>query len=109
MIWLDAHLSPGVAGWIRKTLGFEAVAIRDLGLRDAEDAEIFGRAGEAKAIVLTKDRDFAEMVARRGSPPNVIWLRCGNTSEARLKEILSIHLAEALAFLDSGEDLVEIR
>ena len=51
MIWLDAHLSPGVADWIRESLGIEAVAIRDLGLREAEDAEIFDRAGRAKAIV----------------------------------------------------------
>ena len=75
MIWLDAHLSPRLAEWMRESLGHDAVPIRDLGLRDAEDAEIFSRAREAQAILLTKDRDFAEMVVRQGSPPFVIWLR----------------------------------
>ena len=109
MIWLDAHLSPRLAEWIRESLGYDAVPIRDLGLRDAEDTEIFIRARDAQAILLTKDRDFAEMVVRLGSPPVVIWLRCGNTSEAHLKGILSTHLADALQHLDGGEDLIEIR
>ncbi len=109
MIWLDAHLSPRLAEWIRESLGHDAVPIRDLGLRDAEDTEIFSRGREAQAILLTKDRDFAEMVVRQGSPPVVIWLRCGNTSEGRLKEILSTHLADALQLLKSGECLIEIR
>jgi predicted nuclease of predicted toxin-antitoxin system len=80
MIWLDAHLSPRLAEWIQGSLGNDAVAVRELGLRDAEDPEIFSRAREAGAILLTKDKDFAEMVVRQGSPPTVIWLRCGNTS-----------------------------
>ncbi len=33
---------------------------------------------------LTKDADLAKMVERLGPPPRVIWLRCGNTSNAAL-------------------------
>lgn len=40
-IWVDAHLSPAIATWITATFGMTAFALRDLGLRDAEDAEIF--------------------------------------------------------------------
>ena len=40
-IWVDAHLSPAIAAWITSTFGIEAIALRDLGLRDAEDPEIF--------------------------------------------------------------------
>jgi predicted nuclease of predicted toxin-antitoxin system len=109
MIWLDAHLSPRMAEWLQETLGCEAIALRDLGLRDADDHEIFSKAKEANIIILTKDKDFAEMVIRHGSPPNVIWLRCGNTSESRLKELLSLYLSDALGFIHSGECLVEIR
>ena len=46
MIWLDAHLSPRIARWIREDLGHDAQALRDVGLRDAEDEEIFDRARE---------------------------------------------------------------
>jgi predicted nuclease of predicted toxin-antitoxin system len=40
-IWIDAHLPPTIATWITHTFGVTAVALRDLGLRDAEDPEIF--------------------------------------------------------------------
>lgn len=57
-IWVDAHLSPAIATWITRTFGIEAVALRDLGLRDAEDPEIFEAAKAQQAIVMTKDSDF---------------------------------------------------
>ncbi len=40
IIWIDAHLSPAIAVWITSTFGITAIALRDLGLRDAEDPEI---------------------------------------------------------------------
>lgn len=58
---------------------------------------------------MSKDKDFSDLVSRFGPPPAVIWLRCGNTSEARLKQILSAHLNEALEFIAIGEAIVEIR
>jgi predicted nuclease of predicted toxin-antitoxin system len=109
MIWLDAQLSPRLALWITRNLGAEAWGVRDRDLRDATDERIFAAAREADVVFITKDKDFAEMLKRLGAPPKVIWLRCGNTSEARLKEIFSKHLAEALHLLDSGEILVEIQ
>jgi predicted nuclease of predicted toxin-antitoxin system len=107
-IWVDAHLSPGIASWISSTLGIEAIALRDLGLRDAEDTEIFEAAKAQQAIVMTKDSDFVDLVERLGSPPQIIWLTCGNTSNARLRQILSEMLPRALKLLESGEGLVEI-
>jgi len=109
MIWLDAQLPPRVARWIRESLGHDAEALRDRGLRDAEDQEIFDRARKDGIIILTKDKDFADLVNRLGPPPAVIWLRCGNTSEARLMEILADHLAPALTFIKAGDHLVEIQ
>ncbi|GAB4306268.1 MAG: hypothetical protein Fur0025_48250 [Oscillatoriaceae cyanobacterium] len=107
-IWVDAHLSPAIATWITSTFGVEAVALRNLGLRDAEDPEIFEAAKAQKAIVMTKDSDFVDLVERLGSPPQIIWLTCGNTSNGRLREILSETLPRALALLAAGETLVEI-
>ncbi|MDA3874297.1 MAG: DUF5615 family PIN-like protein [Kiritimatiellae bacterium] len=109
MIWLDAHLSPRLDRWIQEKLGLKLKRIRDIGLRDAEDEQIFDQARTKNTIVMTKDRDFVELVNRRGPPPQVIWLRCGNTSEDRLKQVLSQHLEEALTYIESGEPLVEIR
>ncbi len=107
-IWLDAQLPPSVAAWIKTTFGVEAVPVRDLGLRDAKDPPIFQAARAAGAVVMTKDSDFVEMLRRLGPPPKVLWLTCGNTSNARLREILTIVLPKALQLLDGGDNLVEI-
>ena len=96
MIWLDAQLPPRLALWISDTLKTPCQAVRDLGLLSATDPEIFERAR-------------ADMVTRKGSPPKVIWLRCGNTSEEQLRELLDKQLARALQFLECGEDLIELR
>ena len=108
-IWLNAHLSPAIAAWITATFGITAIAVRDLGLRESEDPDIFEAAKAAgEVILMTKDRDFIELVERYGSPPQVIWLTCGNTSNDRLKEILTATLPNAIELLRSGESVVEI-
>jgi predicted nuclease of predicted toxin-antitoxin system len=107
-IWIDAQMSPAIAAWISSNFAINAVAIRELGLRDAEDEEIFQAARQANAIVMTKDSDFVLLLDRLGAPPQVIWITCGNTSNVRLREILTNTLPKALELLKSGEDLVEI-
>jgi len=107
-IWVDAQMSPTIAAWIISNFAVKAIAVRDLGLRDATDERIFQAAKQANAIVMTKDSDFVSLLERFGTPPQVIWVTCGNTSNARLKEILTSTLPKALELLNTGEDLVEI-
>lgn len=106
-IWIDAQLSPAIALWISNNFDLLAFAVRDIGLRDAEDIEIFQAAKQENVIVMTKDRDFVDLLDRLGAPPKVIWITCGNTSNARLKEILTTNLSHALEIL-ADNDLVEI-
>ncbi len=108
IIWLDAQLSPQMAGWIKDKFGIETIPVRDLGLRDASDRIIFEKAKEANAIVITKDIDFKIHQEKFGSPPKIIWLTCGNTSNKRLQEIFSENLMKSLELLESGEIIVEI-
>lgn len=108
-IWIDAQLSPAIAKWICQSYPYiEAIAVRDLGLRDAEDAAIFSAAQATNAIIMTKDSDFVELSSRFGSPPKIIWLTCGNTSNASLQKILTTALLRAIDLLEQGADLVEI-
>jgi predicted nuclease of predicted toxin-antitoxin system len=108
ILWTDAQLSPAIAQWITANFPIQAVALRELGLRDASDRQIFEAAKQAGAVVMTKDSDFAELVNRYGPPPQVIWLTCGHTSNARLKQILTATLSQAIDLLQAGESLVEI-
>jgi predicted nuclease of predicted toxin-antitoxin system len=44
ILWLDAQLPPSLAAWLASNYDVSAVAVRDLGLRDAEDRAIFDEA-----------------------------------------------------------------
>ena len=46
-------------------------------------------------------------VERADPPPQVIWITCGNTSNARMRDILRQTFANAL-LLRQGEPIVEI-
>ena len=107
-IWIDAQLSPVIASWIKQNFSVDAVALRAIGLRDAEDEQIFVAAKSAGVVVMTKDSDFLDLLDRHGPPPQVLWLTCGNTSNAHLKQILSVTLLEAITLLEAGERLIEV-
>ena len=93
---------------ITETLAIEAHSTLELGLLRATDREIYSAARDAGVVVMTKDSDFLELLKRLGSPPQILWITCGNTSNARLRHILRAVLTTALNFIDQGEPLVEI-
>jgi predicted nuclease of predicted toxin-antitoxin system len=107
-LWLDAQLSPRLAYWLGDTFQVVARAVRDVGLRDADDDTIYQEAAKAGAVVITKDRDFIDLQLRLGPPPPIIWLTCGNTSEDRLRQIFTKHFAVTRRLLEAGDPLVEI-
>ncbi|MEI7576811.1 MAG: DUF5615 family PIN-like protein [Armatimonadota bacterium] len=109
ILWLDAHLSPALATGLETALGCKVVPIRDLGLRESSDLEIFASAKLNESIILTKDSDFAELVQRFGPPPSIIWIRSGNRSNSEMLQVLTRILPLALLQIESGESLVEIR
>ncbi|MBI3267936.1 MAG: DUF5615 family PIN-like protein [Planctomycetes bacterium] len=53
ILWLDAQLPPSAAAWITAKFSVEARAVRDLGLRDAQDLPVFQAARAAGAVVMT--------------------------------------------------------
>ena len=110
ILCLDAQLSPALASWITERFApIQAVPVRELGLRDADDRVIFAQARSAGAVVMTKDRDFLHLLFELGPPPQVIWLRVGNSSNQSLQAVLLRTLAPAVASLGEGEPWVEIR
>ena len=89
-------------------MGLKSHAARELGLLRAKDPPIFHAARDAEAVVMTKDSDFLALLDRYGPPPQILWITCGNTSNARLKEVLRASLLRAVDLLRQGERLVEI-
>jgi hypothetical protein len=54
-----------------ETFGVAVVALRDIGLRDAKDRDIFLAAQQANAVVMTKDSDFVALLEHYGPPPQI--------------------------------------
>jgi len=108
IIWIDAHFSPQLPRWIKDTFGVECLHVRDIGLRRAEDPEIFHRAREAQAVVMSKDEDFKHLVERLGPPPQIIWVTSGNMSNTHFKSLLLKTFSDAIVLIERGEAVVEI-
>lgn len=108
IFWLDAQLPPRIAVWLAARFGIEAHAVRDLGLRDAPDREIFAAARRAGAVLVSKDSDFVDLVERLGAPPQLIWVTCGNVTNERLERVFATTFADALRLLGEGRPVVEV-
>jgi predicted nuclease of predicted toxin-antitoxin system len=106
--WIDAQLPPLLASWLNETFDVEAYALRDLQLRDAEDLEIFQAARQVNAIIISKDNDFVELVLRKETPPQLLWLTCGNVTNKRLQALFVQLFPRAKELLAKGEAVVEI-
>lgn len=108
ILWIDAQLSPALAPWIAERFGVTAYSLKYLGLRDAEDRQIFEAARQVGAIVMTKDSDFVQLVQQHGPPPKILLISVGNTSNTRMKEVLEAQLLNAIELLRAGDSIVEI-
>jgi predicted nuclease of predicted toxin-antitoxin system len=105
---VDANLSPALAPWMNQELRCEASSAQLLGLLTATDNEIFEKAREEDAVILTKDGDFIDLVNRHGPPPKVVWLSCGNTTNARLRQIMTTQWVRVDQLLREGHPVVEL-
>lgn len=108
IFWIDAQLSPSLAPWLAERFGVQAFSVKYLGHRDASDREIFEAARQANAAVITKDMDFVRLLERFGPPPQILLVALGNTSNARMKQVLEQTFSRAVTLLQSGEPFVEI-
>lgn len=72
--------------------------VRDLGLKTAEDEEIWRFAAAHGFAIVSKDADFHQRSFLYGHPPKVIWLRIGNCSTAAIEALLTTHQGDLLLF-----------
>jgi predicted nuclease of predicted toxin-antitoxin system len=108
-VWVDAQLPPALARWLAVEHVEAAVHVQDVGLLAAPDPAIFEAARTAGvAVVVTKDEDFVSLLDRRGPPPQVVWVTCGNVRNAELRRIVQAAWPRVAELLAAGEPLVEI-
>jgi len=76
---VDANLPPTLVQWLVSE-GHEAHHVGELGMETAPDREIWVRARQTDACIVTKDEDFILLHALDRAGPPVIWVRIGNAS-----------------------------
>jgi predicted nuclease of predicted toxin-antitoxin system len=69
----------------------DSIHIREVGLRDAEDADIWEYARLNEFTIVSKDSDFQQRSLLYGHPPKFIWLRIGNCTVRVIEELLRKH------------------
>jgi predicted nuclease of predicted toxin-antitoxin system len=88
---MHSYLQPWQHGWLKH-----------------KDLEIFEAARQDNLVIMTKDSDFVDLVCRLGSPPQILWLTCGNVTNRNLRLLLSSTFLDAVNQLQQGEIVVEI-
>ena len=98
---IDENMPRDLAGAIRG-LGFAADDVRDLGLANRPDSDVFTAAAARDAIIITRDSDFLD---ERRWPPEytagIVFLapgtaRGGSAINARVLRVVSTRLPESL-------------
>jgi len=83
--------------------------VRLAGLADASDRAIWDYAKTNGFTLASLDSDFSDMAALLGSPPKVIWLRCGNQATDVIENLLRRHATAIAEFeSDAKADCLEI-
>lgn len=103
---VDAQLPPALARLSREA-GCDASAVREIGLREASDAEIWRYAVQQQAATITKDEDFAERCLYSRDQPVIVWLRIGNTSNQGMLRRLVPLWPEIMRRIELGDRLIE--
>jgi predicted nuclease of predicted toxin-antitoxin system len=100
---LDENLSPRLVRALADLFP-GSVHVHDCGLGESADSHVWDFAREESLTILSKDSDFCELSALRGSPPKVIWLHIGNCSTGEIEAVLRRFAVAIAEFINHPED-----
>lgn len=78
--------------------------VRDAGLKESEDIDIWEYAKANDFVIVTKDMDFQQRSLLFGYPPKIVRLRVGNCPVQTIEDLLRRHSATIHTFgIDEGK------
>ena len=106
---LDQMIDSDVAADLRAA-GHDVCCIGEFGMARADDAEVLQYAIRENRILVTRDRDFGNLVFARGLGAGVLYLRIlpstQNATHEQLERVLKTHteaeLAKAFVVIEPG-------
>jgi predicted nuclease of predicted toxin-antitoxin system len=93
----DQNLSPKLPRLLADIYP-ESVHVREVGLREASDSEIWQYAKNNGFAIVSKDSDFQQRSLLHGAPPKFIWLRVGNCTVKMTENLLRSYSAAIHTF-----------
>ncbi len=69
----------------------DSLHVRDIGMKESDDSDIWNYAAQNDYIIVSKDSDFHQLSFMYGHPPKVIWLQVGNCSTNMIRSLLRLH------------------
>ena len=105
---IDAQLPPALASLLNEH-GHLAEHVNDIGPSDAPDRDVWRYAQDHDAVIVTKDEDFANMVAVGANTPVVVWVRVGNTRRGVLLAWFEPLVDQLASMIEAGNRLIELR
>lgn len=82
--------------------------VRELGLENATDSDIFEYAKNNDYTIVTFDADFCGISVLKGFPPKIVWIRTGNTTTNNLEILLKNKSELILQFYNESFACLEI-
>jgi predicted nuclease of predicted toxin-antitoxin system len=80
--------------------------VRDAGLSNASDIDVWNFAAANGLIIVSKDQDFRQRALLFGPPPKCIWIRLGNCSTSDIVGLLAKRSSSIQEFQQSPAGLL---
>ena len=109
-ILLDQNLSFRLEKRLYRLYG-EVRHVTSLGLRNANDREIWEFAKKNAYTVFTQDDDFETLHTLYGHPPKIVWFRMGNVPNEEFINVLTDRFDRISQFInnvDAESGLLEV-
>ena len=83
--------------------------IREVGMKESQDVDIWEYAKANGFVIVTKDIDFQQRSLLYGHPPKVVRLRVGNCTVQTIEDLLRRYSAVILTFeQDAGKSYLAL-
>lgn len=84
----DQNISFRIISKVKETFP-EAKQVKQLGIENYSDIEIWNFAKKNEYTIVTFDSYFFDVANIKGHPPKIIWLRIGNTNTSIIADLIN--------------------
>lgn len=102
MLLFDQNLSFKIVSRLEEDYP-NSIQVRNVGLKNASDREIWKYAKKHHLIIVTFDADFYDLSVVWGFPPKIIWIRSLNQTTQAAENLLKQHKENIISFIENSD------